>query len=110
MVPVDETLTVVLEDVATASWWAGLLATLGSQYGNAQRRFVGRVDGTTRYKSSTFAVPRAVNETPPQEQWAPGMTDALKELQRDLSADGWRLVFQGKDPWSLTYARTQSWQ
>jgi hypothetical protein len=105
MTPAGETLTVVLEDIGAAAWWTGILAVLGSQYGNAQRRFVGQVDGRTRYRSSTFAVPRAVTEMSPQEQWAPGMTEALAELKRDLAADGWMLTSHGKDPWSLTYAR-----
>lgn len=100
-----ETLTVTLEDVGAASWWARILTTLGSQYGNTQQRFVGKVDGKTRYKSSTFPVARAVSPMSPQEQWAPGMTAALEELQRDLAEDGWGQISRGKDPWSLAYER-----
>lgn len=52
-----ETLTVELEDAGGTSWWASLLATLSSQYGNAYKRFVGRVDEERRYVGPTFRPP-----------------------------------------------------
>lgn len=45
----ENKLTIALEDVGGTSWWASILTTLGSQYGNAQQQFVGQVDGKTRY-------------------------------------------------------------
>jgi fermentation-respiration switch protein FrsA (DUF1100 family) len=42
------TLQIELEDMAGTSWWAGVLATLASQSGNAYLRFVARVDGHRR--------------------------------------------------------------
>ncbi|MHA7240490.1 hypothetical protein [Arthrobacter sp. TMS1-12-1] len=100
-----ETLTIALEDVGATSWWARILTTLSSQYGSTQQRFVGKVNGRTRYKSSTFPAAGAVSPMPPQEQWAPGMTAALEELRRDLAKDGWEQISRGKDPWSLAYKR-----
>lgn len=100
-----EKLTVALEDVGGTSWWAGILTTLGSQYGSTQQRFVGQVDGKTRYKSSTFPAARSVTPISPQEDWAPGMTAALAELKRDLARDGWVQVSAGGDPSALLYER-----
>lgn len=105
MRPGKEKLTVVLEDVGGTSWWAGILTTLGSQYGSTQQRFVGQVDGKTRYKSSTFPAARSVTPIPPQEDWAPGMTAALAELKRDLARDGWVQVSAGGHPNALLYER-----
>lgn len=102
-----EKLTITLEDVGGTSWWAGVLTSLGSQYGSSQQRFVGQVGGKTRYKSSTFPAARPLSPVPPQEDWAPGMAAALEELQRDLSRDGWVQVSQGKDPWSFGYERQE---
>lgn len=103
--PTAETLTVALEDIGTTSWWARILTILGSQYGSTQQRFVGQVNGKTQYKSSTFPVPGSVGPVAPQEQWAPGMTAALEELQRDLIKDGWEQISHGREPWSFTYMR-----
>ena len=106
MTPPTETLTVALEDVGGTSWWAGILTVLASQYGSTQRRFVGQVNGVTRYKSATFPVPGSVSPVPPREEWAPGMTAALESLERDLARDGWIQSSHGTQPWSLTYERT----
>ena len=100
-----ETLTIALEDVGGISWWSGILTILASQYGSTQRRFVGRSDGKTKYRSATFAVPGSVRPVSPEEQWAPGMTAALAELENDLARDGWRQKSRGKEPWSLIYER-----
>lgn len=105
MTPGTETLTVVLENVGGTSWWAGLLTILASQSGSTQQRFVGQVDGETRYKSSTFPVAGPTTSIPPQEQWAPGLTAALDELRDDLARDGWEQQTQGSQPWSLTFRR-----
>ena len=85
----EKKLTIALEDVGGTSWWKSILTTLASQYGNTQQRFVGQVDGKTRYKSPTFPAARSVTSVDPQEEWAPGMIAALAELKRDLIGNGW---------------------
>lgn len=100
-----EKLTIALEDIGGTSWWASILTILGSQYGSTQQRFVGQVEGKTRYKSPTFPAARSVTPVSPQENWAPGMTAALAELKRDLARDGWVQVSGGEDPKSLVYER-----
>lgn len=101
-----EKLTIALEDIGGTSWWASILTTLGSQYGSTQQRFVGQLDGKTRYKSATFPAARSVTPVSPQEDWAPGMTAALAELKRDLAGDGWVQVSEGGDLKALLYERT----
>jgi hypothetical protein len=98
-------LQVELEDAGDTSWGSALLATLGSQYGNAYLRFVGRVDGDTRYRGPTFPVPRTLGALPPQSEWAPDMTQSLAELRHNLEKDGWVPVGQGEQPWELRYER-----
>jgi hypothetical protein len=98
-------LTIELEDVGGTSWWASLLTTLTSQSGTAQLRFVGMVDGTRAYTGATFPAPRTLGALPPEEQWAPGMTQSLRELQRRVEADGWVQVSEGPHPWALGYRR-----
>ena len=102
------TLDVELEDMTGASWWAGVLATLASQSGNAYLRFVGRVDGHRRYKSATFPAPRTLGTLPPQEAWAPGMTKSLQDLCRVIENDGWVEAGRGVEPWALKYERSIS--
>ena len=105
MSPTKEKLTVALEDIGGTSWWASILTTLGSQYGSSQQRFVGQVDGKTRYKSPAFPAARSVTPVSPQEDWAPGMTAALAELKRELVRDGWVQVSDGRDLKALLYER-----
>lgn len=106
MSPAKEKLTIALEDIGGTSWWASILTTLGSQYGSTQQRFVGQVDGKTRYKSPTFPAARSVTPVSPQESWAPGMTTALAELKPDLARDGWVQVCEDGELKSLLYERT----
>ena len=82
------TLQIKLEDVGGTSWWAGVIATLTSQSGNTYLRFVASTNGDRRYKGSTFPSPRTSGTVPPQEEWAPGMTQSLHELCRELEDDG----------------------
>jgi hypothetical protein len=100
-----ETLKIELEDVGGTSWWAGVLTTLAAQSGNAYLRFVGTVDGDRRYKGATFTSPRTWGTLPPQEQWAPGMTKSLQELEREIADDGWVLVGRGSHAWDRVYER-----
>jgi hypothetical protein len=93
------------EDIAGTSWWAGALATLASQSGNAYLRFVGRVDGHRRYKGATFPAPRTLGALPSKEAWAPGMTKSLQDLRRDIENDGWVEIGLGTEPWAFRYER-----
>lgn len=102
------TLQIELEDMAGASWWAGVLATLASQSGNAYLRFVGRFDGDRRYKGATFPAPRTLGTLPPQEAWAPGMTKSLQDLRFEIESDGWVEVGRGAEPWTFKYERPDS--
>jgi hypothetical protein len=100
------TLQIELEEIAGTSWWAGALATLASQSGNAYLRFVGRVDGHRRYKGATFPAPRTLGALPPQEAWAPGMTKSLQDLRRDIENDGWVETGLGTELWAFRYERS----
>ena len=100
-----ETLTVKLEDAGGTSWWASLLATLSSQYGNAYKRFVGRVDGERRYVGPTFPVPRTWGDIPPQEAWAPEMNRSLAEVLRHIEDDHWVQTGKGQQPWEFRFTR-----
>jgi len=100
------TLQITLEDVGATSWWAGVIATLTSESGNAYMRFVGSTNGDRRYKGSTFPAPRTLGTLPPQEEWAPGMTQSLEELCRELEDDGWVQVGRGAEPWAYQYQRS----
>ena len=107
-----DTLQIELEDAGGTSMVASLLATLGSQCGNAYHRFVGRAHSaeprwpTYAIVGRTFPSPRAfLADLPPQDAWAEGMTQALNELREELLAQGWRPVGQGAHPCSFTYVR-----
>ena len=100
------TLQIALEDVGGTSWWAGVIATLTSQSGNAYMRFVGSTNGDRRYTGSTFPLPRTLGTLPPQEEWAREMTQSLEELCRELEDDGWVQVGRGAEPWAYQYQRS----
>ena len=99
------TLEIKLEDVGGTSWWAGITTMLASQSGNAYMRFVGSLNGDRRYKGSTFPAPRTFGTLPPQEEWAPGMTQSLQELRREVEDDGWVQVGRGIETWAYQYQR-----
>ena len=108
----QDTLEIELEDAGGGSPLASLLATIGSQFGNAYYRFVGRAHSpdprwpTYAIVGQTFPAPRAfAADLPPQDQWAPGMTEALNELREELLSQGWRPVGKGAHRWSFTYVR-----
>ena len=84
----QDTLEIELEDVGGTSMVASLLTTLGSQFGNAYYRFVGRAHSadprwpTYAIPGKTFPAPRAfLTNLPPWNEWAEGMTQALTELR-----------------------------
>ena len=99
------TLQIKLEDVGGTSWWASVITTLTSQSGSTYLRFVGSTNGDRRYKGYAFPSPRTLGTLPPQEEWAPGMTQSLEELCRELEDDGWVQVGRGAEPWAYTYQR-----
>jgi hypothetical protein len=100
----SDTLQIKLEDVGLASWWARVILILTSQSGTAYMRFVGSTNGDRRYKGSTFPS-CTLGTLPPQEEWAPGMTQSLEELCRELDDDGWVQVGRGTQPWAYRYQR-----
>ena len=102
------TLQIELEDLAGASWRAGVLAILASQSGNAYLRFVGRVDGHRQYNGATFPAPRTLGTLPPQEAWAPGMAKSLQDLRREIENDGWVAAGRGAEPWGVQVRRSRS--
>src|SRR5215213_5813200 len=93
------------EDVGHASWWAGIVTTLLSQYGNAQLRFVARPAGGPPYTSGTFPVPRTWCAVDPAEAWGPGMQASLQEICQELERDGWVRTGTGDHAWSFVYER-----
>ena len=50
-------------------------------------------------------MPRTLGTLPPQEEWAPEMTESLEELCRDLERDGWVSAGRGEEPWALRCER-----
>ena len=106
-----QTLEIELEDAGSTSWWAGVIAVLGSQYGNAYLRFVGRLldeetPGTVVARGGPFARPRSLpDDVLPDERWCPGMTSTLEDLEHRLEEDGWTPAGQGEHPWSVQYSR-----
>jgi hypothetical protein len=108
----EDSLVIELEDLGATSWWAGILTTLGSQYGSTYSRFVGHaVSADPRWPTYTLAGPSfpRVRSLPdslaPEEAWAPGTGAALAELRHRLEAEGWRLVGHGESPWAYRYVR-----
>jgi hypothetical protein len=85
-----------------------VLTTLTSQSGSGLFRFVGSVDGDRRYVGPPSRRPRGLGSVAPQEAWAPGMTESLRQVQRDVEADGWVQVGRGPEPWSFQYRRPPS--
>ena len=91
------------------STWVTMLGLLSSD--TQQWHFVGMVDGKSRYSSATFAAPYSWGTIPmgktmlPREEWAPGMAEALQELQLEITGDGWTEDSPGEQPWQHQYHR-----
>jgi hypothetical protein len=109
-----QTLEIELEDAGSTSWWAGVIAILGSQNGSAFMRFVGRLTGEgdpgdVVARGGPFARPRSLpDDVLPDERWCPGMTSTLEDLQHRLEEDGWTPVGHGRYPWSVQYSRPRA--
>ncbi|MGN6576103.1 MAG: hypothetical protein ACTHKG_10455 [Nocardioides sp.] len=105
----QETLVVELEDAAARSMWTSMLGLLLA--GTQMWHFVGLVGGRPVYTSPTFAAPYSWGRLPlgktmlPQEEWAPGMNQALEELRAAIREDGWIESGRGEHPWQVTYHR-----
>jgi hypothetical protein len=107
-----QTLEIELEDAGSTSWLASLLATLGSQNGNAFMRFVARTTGSADQprrvvlRAGPFPRLRSIpDDVPPHESYCPGMTATLDDLRQRLEKDGWEPVGHGKHAWSYRYAK-----
>ena len=101
----EESLHIELEDAASASWWARILYTLASQYGRTPLHFTGRSgDGHLLYRGATFQGP-ALEGPPQMEQWAPGVEEALRDLQAEIARDGWVESGRGVRPWEFSFVR-----
>ncbi len=107
-----QTLEIELEDAGSTSWLASLLATLGSQNGNAFMRFVARTTGSEGrprqvvMRAGPFPRLRSIpDDVPPHESYCPGMTATLDDLRERLVKDGWEPVGHGKHAWSYRYAK-----
>lgn len=102
-----ETLRIELEDASVRSRWVGVLGLLSGAM--QQWHFVGLVGDAVRYDSPTFAAPFSWGHLPlgrtmpPQEEWAPGMGQALDELRAEIAADGWVETGLGDQPWQQQY-------
>ncbi len=110
--PTQDSLEIQLEDSGGESFIGGILTTLGSQGGSGYYRFVGvaRSDDhrwpVYRVPGDTFPAPRELlSDIPPQQEWAPGMTRCLLNLQAELLAEGWLPAGNGAHPWSGRYTR-----
>lgn len=106
-----DSLEIELEDAGSTSWLAALLATLGSQNGNAFMRFVAVAPAGVSpprrvvMRAGPFARPRSIpDDVPPHESFCPGMTATLDDLRERLERDGWEPVGHGRHAWSYRYA------
>lgn len=110
----QQTLEIEMEDAASTSWLAALLATLSSQNGTAFMRFVARAPGPPGepprivLRAGPFPRPRSLpDDVSPDESSCPGMTAALDDLRERLERDGWEPAGRGEQAWSYRYARPE---
>jgi len=104
----DSTLEIVLEDVGGTSWKARLLTTLASQYGSGTLRFVARLDNERLFESDPFVAASSIGPMPPEEDWAPGMTESLNKLRQEIKRSGWIEIGRGEEPWAFRYKKAAS--
>ena len=108
----QDTAEITLEDSGGESWISSILTTLGAQDGNGYYRFVAVAKSADtrwpvyRIPGDTFPAVRGfLADIPPEEQWAPGMTRSLLNLNAELMAEGWLPVGHGEQPWATRYRR-----
>ena len=46
-------------------------------------------------------------DTPPEPEWAQGMSESLAEVRADLERAGWIVEGRGAEPWSYRYVRPE---
>lgn len=102
-----ELLRIEVEDVEISKL-ARLLTSYTTGVFNQTLRFVGKVDGETRYESGTFSSNRMFDSMNPDEAYAPRMAEHLAKIRHDIEADGWVVTEQGTQSWALTFARPES--
>ncbi|MGJ8720626.1 MAG: hypothetical protein ACSHW9_02165 [Salinibacterium amurskyense] len=102
-----ELLRIEVEDVEISKL-ARLLTSYTTGVFNQTLRFVGKVDGDTRYESGTFSSNHMFDPANPDEAYAPRMAETLAKLREEIEADGWVLTEQGDQSWALTFARPES--
>ena len=104
-------LTVHLEDAATRSMWVSMLGLLRpADPAVALRRAAagGREPGVQQRhlrRPLQLGDPADRSDHAAEEAWAPGMQQALAELQREIEADDWVEVGVGEQPWEHQYRR-----
>ncbi|HEY5879065.1 MAG TPA: hypothetical protein VIU11_09145 [Nakamurella sp.] len=99
-----ERLTIILEPLH-GSILKSIVNTLGTM-GSGTWRFVAITDTEERLEGPTFISPRNLGgDQTPHPEWAPDMSAALADLQRELEQVGWRKVERGTELWSWTYRR-----
>ncbi|MBH0109935.1 hypothetical protein I6E52_07240 [Salinibacterium sp. NG253] len=99
-----ELLRIEVEDVEISKL-ARLLTSYTTGVFNRTLRFVGKVDGDTRYESGTFSSNHMFDPMNPDEAYAPRMAEHLAKIRHDIEADGWVETEQGAQSWALTFAR-----
>ena len=102
-----ELLRIEVEDVEISKL-ARLLTSYTTGVFNRTLRFVGKVDGETRYESGTFSSNHMFAPMNPEEAYAPRMAENLAKLREEIEADGWVVTEQGDQLWALTFARPES--
>jgi len=102
-----ELLRIEVENVEISKL-ARLLTSYTTGVFNQTLRFVGKVDGDTRYESGTFSSNHMFDPMNPDEAYAPRMAENLAKLREEIETDGWVVTEQGTQSWALTFARPES--
>jgi len=107
-----DSLVIEFEDLHAAERLRSMLAHPSTHVGTGHSRFVGHATSDDprwpeyRIESATFpGLPGRRDTLPPEEEWAPGMVEALGELRQRLEAEGWLPVEHGGHPWTYRYVR-----
>lgn len=110
----QDELEIAVEEWGEHSWLKALVNTLSGSYGSAQYRFVARLPGEHEaagqnvFVGATFPVMRAqsLDNTAEPNAWMETMRSRLQDLDRELTAAGWRRADDiGEHWWSYRYHR-----
>jgi len=102
-----EMLRIEIEELEVARL-ARMLTSLTTGVPNQTLRFVGRVDGETRYTSGSFSSNHMFDPMNPDVAYAPRMTENLAKIREEIEADGWVETAQGAQSWALAFVRPDS--